>query len=126
MTGQDFIGELAVITGVLSKHEWTGQSQPFALTLRTMAEDSARWIESGWVSPAGISTPIERAIVVLCQDMIVLLGYGAQAGIQHEELHKLATCAIAATAAGVIVDPTHVAYFTDPESPLHAILSDED
>ena len=106
--------------------EWNDAKRFFPPTLQTMARDSTRWIENQWKAPNGNTTPIERAIVVLTQDLIVLLGHAANANIQHELITKLATNAIEAVEADIIEDPSHRDYFTHPESPLHAILNPED
>ena len=124
-TKRDFVTLVANITGELDALEWADPNRFFGPTLQTMARDSARWLENEWKAPNGNTTSVERAIVVLTQDLIVLLGHAAKAEIKHQLLNKLAQGAIDAAEAGLIEDQAHRDYFTHPDSPLHTLLTDE-
>lgn len=121
---RDFVEIVANITRELDALEWVDSNRFFTPTLQAMARDSARWLENEWKAPNGNTTPVERAIVVLAQDLIVLLGHASNAGIKHELLNTLAHSAIEAVESDLIEDETHRDYFTHPESPFHEILSE--
>lgn len=125
-TKRDFIALIAEATGALEQQDWVDPSRFFAPTLKAMRGDSARWLENEWLAPNGSTTPVERAIVVLTQDLIVLLGHAANAKIKSEQLTELAGHAVNAAESGIIEDQSHREYFTHPDSPLHAILADAD
>lgn len=120
-----YIEAIARLTASLNAFDWTGKDTRFTFTLDTMAMDAQRWLDNEWATPSGSTTPVERSVVVLTQDLIVLLGHSANAGVRHVLLTELAQTAIDAAAQEIIVDPAHRDYFTHPESPLHAILEDE-
>jgi hypothetical protein len=122
-TKREFVSFIAEITAELDALEWNDPKRFFTPTLETMARDSKRWIENEWASPAGTTTPIERAIVILTQDLIVLLGHAGNAGIKHERLTELALGAVEAANTGAIEDSSHFDYFTHPESPLHELIA---
>jgi hypothetical protein len=117
-----YIERIAELTVALEKIDADDPDRFFTPTLETMKKDSARWIDNEWLAPNGSTTPVERAIVILTQDLIVLLGHAANSDIKHSLLHDLANAATTAANEGVIEDARHCEYFTDPESPLHTIL----
>lgn len=124
-TKRDFVARIADLTRELEALEWNDPKRFFVPTLQAMARDSKRWIDNEWKAPNGNTTPIERAIVVLTQDLIVLLGHSAHAEIRHKKIHELAQCAIIAAEADLIEDQAHRDYLLHPESPIHGILDDE-
>lgn len=119
---REFVSQIAEITGELDALEWNDPNRFFKPTLEAMARDARRWIENEWKAPNGTTTPIERAIVILIQDLIVLLGHAGNAGISHARLRELALNAVQAAESGVIEDQAHQDYFTHPESPLHQLI----
>lgn len=124
-TKGEFILFVAEVSSELDALEWVDPNRFFSPTLEAMARDSGRWVKNEWVSPAGTTTPIERAIMILTQDLIVLLGHAGNAGIKHERLTALALGAVEAAQSGVIQDRAHLDYFTHPESPLHELIAVE-
>ena len=106
-----YIESLAKLTTALSALQWNDPQQLFTLTLTAMTKDAARWLENEWRAPNGDTTPIERAIVVLTQDMIVLLGHANNIGLEHDLFHALREQAEKAVAQHIIEDETHRAYF---------------
>ena len=106
-----YIEVIAEITGKLSVLEWDDPHRLFTQTLDAMTRDSQRWLDTGWKAPNGDTTPIERAIVVLSQDMIVLLGHAHNLGLEHDLLQELLWQAEKAVDCHVIEDMTHRAYF---------------
>lgn len=120
-----YVAGLADLTAQLEQVDWDDPDRFFKPTLQAMAKDSARWINNEWLAPNGSTTPVERAIVVLTQDLIVLLGHAANAGLQDDRLAALAQLAIDAAESDVIEDSSHRDFFTHPESPLHGILAGE-
>ncbi|MFP6597261.1 MAG: hypothetical protein VCC01_07385 [Candidatus Hydrogenedentota bacterium] len=123
-TKQDFVAMVADITRELDENEWNDPYRFFGPTLEAMARDSARWIENEWKAGDGSTTPVERAIVVLTQDLIVLLGHSVNAEIKHDLLNKLARVAVNAAEAGLIEDQSHRDYFLLPDSPLQKLIMD--
>ena len=106
-----YIESLAQLTAEIEAIKWDDPQQLFTLTLTAMKKDAARWMENEWIAPNGDTTPIERAIVVLTQDMIVLLGHASNIGLEHDLLHSLRELAEKAVAQHIIEDETHRAYF---------------
>ena len=117
MTTEEYIEILARETATLLEQEWTENSQLFVLTLRTMTEDAARWVDSGWQTPQGDTIPNERVVVVLTQDLMVLLGHAMQSELKHPALDALVRGAQDAEQAGIIVDPSHRTFFTENFQP---------
>ena len=118
-----YIAYIAELTGALALIDINDPGQKFRLTLETMAKDAQRWLDNAWAAPNGNTTPIERAIVVLTQDLIVLLGHAANGKIRDQRLIELAQAATDACASEVIVDQAHRDYFTHSDSPLREILA---
>lgn len=121
---RDYIARIAEVTDAFLVNNETDSGQKFRITLETMNKDAQRWLDNEWAAPNGNTTPVERAVVVLTQDLIVLLGHASAAGIRSAHLNELAQAAITAAETEVIVDQSHRDYFTHPESPLHGILAD--
>ena len=124
-TQREFLERIAELTKNLEAANLDDPDRFFGPTLQTMAKDSARWLENQWAAPNGSTTPVERAIVVLTQDLIVLLGHAAKSEIRHPVLTELAQTAVDAAKAEVIQDDQQHSYFTHPDSPLHSILADQ-
>mgnify|MGYP006919312137 FL=1 len=108
---QAYLKGLATLSAELSTLEWDDPHQLFTQTLTAMARDAQRWQDDEWRAPNGDTTPIERAIVVLTQDLIVLLGHANNVGIEHDLFHSLRELAEQAVAQHVIEDSSHRAYF---------------
>ncbi|MFP6581621.1 MAG: hypothetical protein VCD00_03605 [Candidatus Hydrogenedentota bacterium] len=125
-TKRDFVELIAEATAELEQQDWADPDRFFKPTLEAMSRDSARWLKNEWLAPNGSTTPVERVIVVLTQDLIVLLGHAANANIMNQRLAELAEYAVNAAGSGIIEDQSHSEYFTHPDSPLHAILADGD
>ncbi len=123
-TKQDYVAFLADLTRELDAVGWDDPYRFFGPTLETMARDSARWVENKWKAPNGNTTPVERAVVVLTQDLVVLLGHAVNAEIKHELLSQLAQGAVEAAEAGIIEDQSHRDYFIHTESPFHTLIAD--
>jgi hypothetical protein len=123
---REYVEMVAKLTGELDAIEWNDPYRFFGPTLEAMARDAARWVEHQWKAPDGKTTPVERAIVVLTQDLVVLLGHAVNAEIKHPLLNELARNAIEAAENGIIEDQSHIDYFLHPDSPLHTLITDEE
>ena len=123
-TKRDYMNLLADLTGKLDAVGFDDPNRFFKPTLETMARDSARWIDNEWKSPNGDTAPIERAIVVLTQDLVVLLGHAVNAKIKHEFLVQLARGAVEAAEADIIEDQSHKEFFLHPDSPMQTLIAD--
>lgn len=112
-----YIETIARITADLSTQSWNDPHHLFAPTLEAMTRDAQRWLDTQWKAPNGNTTPIERAIVVLTQDMIVLLGHAHNNEIQHAQLDALRSLAQQAVEDSVIEDTSHREHFTPEGAP---------
>lgn len=112
LDAQSYIESLGQQSAALLDLEWNDPHQLFGLTLRAMNKDALRWVENEWRTPQGSGgPPIERAVVVLTQDMIVLLGHAHNLGLEHATLRALRVLAEQAVVEGVIEDAAHRAHF---------------
>ncbi|PCJ65718.1 MAG: hypothetical protein COA73_02135 [Candidatus Hydrogenedentota bacterium] len=112
-TKEAFLSELANITAHLDAENLGDRSGLFRLTLQQMARDARRWLDDQWKTPAGDTTSIERAIQVLGQDLVVLLGHAHEENIQHALLNDLLDTARRAALTGLIEDRAHLEIFSE-------------
>jgi hypothetical protein len=113
---QSYIATIADLTTPLTTQEWNDPHQLFGPTLTAMNKDALRWLDNEWKAPNGNTTPIERAIVVLTQDLIVLLGHAHNNGLTHDNLNALRTLAENAVAQSIIEDTSHREHFSIADS----------
>ncbi len=109
---RDYIEAIARMTAELSTQTWNDPHHLFTPTLEAMTRDAQRWLDTEWKAPNGNTTPIERAIVVLTQDMIVLLGHAHNNEINHPQLDELRSLAQQAVENSIIEDNAHREHFS--------------